>query len=123
MRTKLYLLLYSIELSKRLAGTEIIVNSINPGLFKSGIRRKSLWLLSKIVELLAIPADKAAEKVVFQVSSNEVPENSGKIFNRKKEKRLTLYWNDINVREHLWSVTESLIAKVTIPAKADNTVF
>jgi NAD(P)-dependent dehydrogenase (short-subunit alcohol dehydrogenase family) len=30
MRTKLYLLLYSIELSKRLAGTEIIVNSINP---------------------------------------------------------------------------------------------
>ncbi|SHO52513.1 SDR family NAD(P)-dependent oxidoreductase [Anaerocolumna xylanovorans] len=112
MRTKLYLLLYSIELSKRLAGTGgIIVNSIDPGLFKSGLRRESPWLLGKITDLFAVTADKAAESIVFHTLSNEAAENSGKVFVRRQEKMLIPYWNDSQVRKRLWSVTESLIDK------------
>lgn len=84
MKTKLYLLLYSVELSKRLVGTDIIVNSINPGLFKSGLRRESPWIIGKLVDIFAISADKAAEKVVLQASSKEDQRNSGKIFDVKK---------------------------------------
>ncbi|MBE6035291.1 MAG: SDR family NAD(P)-dependent oxidoreductase [Clostridiales bacterium] len=111
MRTKLYLLLYSIELSKRLAGTGIIVNSINPGLFKSGLRRESPWLLGKITDLFAVTADKAAESIVFHTLSNEAAANSGKVFVKRQEKILISYWNDSQIRKRLWSVTELLIDK------------
>ncbi len=111
MRTKLYLLLYSIELSKRLAGTGIIVNSINPGLFKSGLRRESPWLLGKITDLFAVTADKAAESIVFHNLSNEAAANSGKVFVKRQEKILISYWNDSQIRKRLWSVTELLIDK------------
>jgi retinol dehydrogenase 12 len=109
MLTKLYLLLYSIELSKRLANTDIIVNSIIPGLFKSELGRESPWILGKLMGLFSISADKAAEKIVFLAASREVLENSGKIFIREKEKSLLPYWNEPEVRERLWSITESLI--------------
>lgn len=108
MQTKLYFLLYSIELSKKLADTNIIVNCIIPGLFKSELSRESSWLYSKIYNLLAISADKAAEEIISLAVSNEVKEDSGKIFNKKQEQSLITYWNDTNVRKHLWSVTEAL---------------
>lgn len=120
MRTKLYLLLYSVELSKKLAGTGIIVNSINPGLFKSGLSREGSWLSRKIMALFAISADEAAEKIVFHASSNEVPANSGKIFDGKEEKPLIPYWNDPDVSRHLWSVTESLIDQFKNERAAEN---
>ncbi|EPY2278983.1 SDR family NAD(P)-dependent oxidoreductase [Clostridium sporogenes] len=109
MRTKLYLLLYSLELSKRLADTKIIVNSINPGLFKSGLRRESPWFLGKIMDLFALSADKAAENIIFHASSDEIQTKSGKVFDGKQEKILTSYWNDSIIRERLWSITGVLI--------------
>lgn len=109
MRTKLYLLLYSLELSKRLAGSGIIVNSINPGLFKSELRRESPWILGKMVDLFAVSAEEAAKNIVFHTISNESALNSGKIFDRKQEKILIPYWNDSQVRENLWEVTEVII--------------
>lgn len=109
MRTKLYLLLYSLELSKRLADTGIIVNSINPGLFKSGLRRESPWLLGMITDLFAISADKAAENIVLHASSDKVQAKSGKVFDGKLEKTLTSYWNDYIIRNRLWAITETLI--------------
>jgi retinol dehydrogenase-13 len=111
MRTKLYLLLYSLELSKRLTGTGIIVNSLNPGLFKSGLRRESSWILGKVMDLFAITADKAAESIVFHALSNEVAAYSGKVFDGKQAKTMIPYWNDSKVRERLWATTESEIEK------------
>ncbi|MGC6175849.1 SDR family NAD(P)-dependent oxidoreductase [Lacrimispora sp. 38-1] len=109
MRTKLYLLLYSLELSKKLADTGIIVNSINPGLFKSELRRESPWLLGMITDLFAISADKAAENIVLHASSDKVQAKSGKVFDGKLEKTLTSYWNDYIIRNSLWVITETLI--------------
>jgi len=109
MQTKLYLLLYSLELSKKLDDSGIIVNSINPGLFKSELRRESPWFLGKIMDLFAVSADKAAENIIFHASSDEIQTKSGKVFDGKQEKILTSYWNDYIIRERLWSVTGVLI--------------
>lgn len=109
MQTKLYLLLYSLELSKKLDDSGIIVNSINPGLFKSELRRESPWFLGKIMDLFSVSAEKAAENVIFHASSDEVRIKSGKVFDGKQEKTITSYWNDSIIRERLWSATEVLI--------------
>jgi NAD(P)-dependent dehydrogenase (short-subunit alcohol dehydrogenase family) len=111
MRTKLYLLLYTLELSKKLIDTDIIVNSIVPGLFKSELGREGSWLLRNIMYFIAISADEAAENIVHLTTSNEVRTNSGKIFIKKKEKPLITYWNDTKVRERMWAITESLIVQ------------
>ena len=111
MRTKLYLLLYTLELSKKLIDTDIIVNSIVPGLFRSELSREGSWLLRKMMYLIAISADEAAEKIVRLATSNEIRANSGKIYVKEKEKPIITYWNDTEVRERMWAVTESLIIR------------
>lgn len=108
MRTKLCLLLYSLEFSKRLAGTGIIINSVNPGMFKSGLSREFPWLLRSIMALFSKSTDRAAEEIVFHATSNENQADSGKVYDGKKEKPIAPYWNDTDVTRHLWGITESL---------------
>ncbi len=110
-QTKLCLLLFTIELSRGLAGTDVTVNATDPGpgTFKSNLIREAPRPFVWLQRLMAADADKAAENVVFLAAADELRATTGKLFLGRREKPLITYWRDKAIGERLWSVTQSLV--------------
>ncbi|MFC1726530.1 SDR family NAD(P)-dependent oxidoreductase [candidate division KSB1 bacterium] len=107
-KTKLCLLFASLELSRRDDRDGITLSMIDPGPFKSDLVR-DVPLIGWIKNLFSSTVEKAAENILYHLTSDEAKNINGKVFREKKEKPLTEYWKDKSVSERLWSVTESLI--------------
>jgi NAD(P)-dependent dehydrogenase (short-subunit alcohol dehydrogenase family) len=110
-QTKLCLLFSSLELSRRPESDGIIVTMADPGPFKSNLVR-DIPLVGWVKNLFSAPVDTAAENILFVVTSDEAKKKNGRVFKEKQEYPLTSYWNDTNVSERLWSITESLIKDI-----------
>lgn len=108
-KTKLCLFMFSFELARKLEGTGVASVNANPGAFKSNLVREFPWYVRWIKNLLSISVYKAADNIVFLVSSGNVETKNGLVFNKKKEKVPTPYWSDATIGKRLWSATESLI--------------
>ena len=109
-KTKLCLLFASLELSQRPESDGIAVTMIDPGPFKSDLVR-DVPLMGWFKNLISSSVDKAAENILHHITLDEAKNIDGKVFKEKKEWPLSEYWEDTNVSERLWSVTESLIKK------------
>jgi len=107
-KTKLCLLFATLELSRKLANDGITVTMIDPGPFKSDLVR-DVPLMGWIKNLFSAPVNKAAENILYPISSHNAKNKNGRIFKEKKEWPLSEYWKDESISEQLWSVTESLI--------------
>jgi NAD(P)-dependent dehydrogenase (short-subunit alcohol dehydrogenase family) len=107
--SKLCLLLSSLELSRRLAGSGVALNIIDPGPFKSNLAREMPWPISTLIGLFAKSADQAAEHVLRLATSDDLQGKSGLIFVEKKLKAPMPYWKDQSVCDRLWSATQSII--------------
>jgi len=107
-QTKLYLLMASLEMSRRHESDELKVTLAVPGSFKSNLARDFL-LLGWVKNLFVASVDSAAENILFVVDLVEEQEKSTRIFEKREEKSLTPYWQDTEVRERLWSTTEALL--------------
>ncbi len=112
-RSKLCLLLYSLELSERLSDLKISVNLTDPGpgKFRSNLVKEA-GVFGRLIDIFAKSADQAAETIFFLASSDEVKDITGKVFLGKKARKLAPYWRDKTVRERLFTLTESLLMKV-----------
>lgn len=84
---------------------------IDPGPFKSDLVR-DIPLSGWMKNLFSVPVDKAAENILYHITSDEAMNKNGKVFKEKQKKTLTEYWMDKSVSEGLWSVTESLIKNI-----------
>jgi len=107
-KTKLCLLFASLELSRRQASDGIAVTMIDPGPFKSELVRDKP-LMGWVKNLFSSSVEKAAENILYHITSDKAKNKNGKVFKEKKEWPLTEYWKDANVSNRLWSFTESLI--------------
>ena len=110
-KTKLCLLFASLELSRRHESDSITVTMIDPGPFKSDLVR-DVPLMGWVKNLFSYTVDKAAENILYHITSDEAKNKNGKVFKEKQEKPLIGYWKDTTVRERLWSITESLIKNI-----------
>jgi len=110
-KTKLCLLFAGLELSRRDACDVISVTMIDPGPFKSDLVR-DVPLMGWAKNLFSASADKAADNILYHITSDEQQNKNGKVFKEKQEKPLTEYWQDRSIGEYLWSVTESLIKNI-----------
>jgi len=110
-KTKLCLLFASLELSRRYESDDIIVTMIDPGPFKSDLVR-DVPLMRWVKNLFSSSVDKAAENILYHITSDELKNKNGKVFKEKQEWPLTEYWKDTSISERLWSVTESLIKNI-----------
>jgi hypothetical protein len=84
---------------------------IDPGPFKSDLVR-DIPLIGWFKNLFSSSVDKAAENILYHITSGDAKSKNGKVFKVFKEKQewpLPEYWKDTSVRERLWSLTESLI--------------
>jgi len=107
-KTKLCLLFANLELSRRKESDGITVTMIDPGPFKSDLVR-DVPLMGWIKNSFSASVDKAAENILYHITSDDTTNKNGKVFKEKQEKLLIGYWKDASIGERLWSITESLI--------------
>jgi NAD(P)-dependent dehydrogenase (short-subunit alcohol dehydrogenase family) len=107
-RTKLCHLFSSLELSRREESDGISVTMADPGPFKSNLVRDVPWF-GWVKNLVSASVDTAAENILFVISLGEAERGTGKVFEKRQEKPLTAYWQDTDVSERLWSITQVLL--------------
>ena len=107
--TKLGLILFTNELSKRLAGKPITVNSLHPGIIRSNLMHDMPWFLRTLFKTLSARVEKGAVTPVYLASSPAVEGVSGKFFVNCKEAETTDAAKDQESARKLWDISMSLI--------------
>ncbi|WML47004.1 SDR family oxidoreductase [Neobacillus sp. PS3-34] len=107
--TKLGLILFTKELSKRLTGKPVTVNSLHPGIIRSNLMHDMPWILRTIFKTFSADSKKGAATPVYLATSPEVRGVSGKFFVNCKEADTTAAANDPEAARKLWDISMGLI--------------
>jgi retinol dehydrogenase-12 len=108
--SKLANILFTLELSRRLADTSVTANSLHPGvvatnIFGGGIVGKLIALLGR--RFLLSPTEGAATSV-YLASSQDVAGVTGKYFDKCREATPTSAARDASAAARLWEISERL---------------
>jgi len=110
---KLMVLMFTYELARRLEGTGVTVNALEPGFVATNLGRSSGSLRSailfKMVRPMQINAKKGAETSVYLASSDEVKGVTGKCFAKMHETTTAPISHDQQLQKQLWDKTVELI--------------
>lgn len=110
-RSKLCNILFTRELSRRLAGTGVTANSLHPGVVATGFGNSAGGIVARLmplVRLFAISPEKGAETIVYLASSPEVANVTGEYFVKRKVRAPSAAaQNDASAAE-LWRRSEIL---------------
>lgn len=118
--SKLANILFTLELSRRLAGTGVTANSLHPGLVMTNIFREAGPVERTLIRLLGrwlmlSPAQGAATSV-YLASSPEVAGVTGKYFAKCRELEPAPQAGDAAAAARLWEISEQLTASAAGPA-------
>ncbi|HZZ86673.1 MAG TPA: SDR family oxidoreductase [Anaeromyxobacteraceae bacterium] len=109
--SKLANLLFTYELARRAAGTQVTANALHPGLVATNLGSDDGWLRTKLRNLLRrglVAPEEGARTSVWLASSPEVTGISGRYFQECREARSSPASHDRRAKERLWSVSEGL---------------
>jgi NAD(P)-dependent dehydrogenase (short-subunit alcohol dehydrogenase family) len=101
--SKLGNVLFTNELSRRLEGSGVSVNSLHPGVINTGLQRISYDLGGESVE-------EGARTSVYLATSPEVEGFTGKYYSRMAEKNTSELAQDKALQAKFWKVSEELLA-------------
>jgi len=110
-QAKLAQVLFTYELSRRLEGTGVTVNSLHPGAVATNLWKGSLGpfsFLGNISRLFLISPEKGAEAPVYLTSSSEVEGVTGKYYDRMREKQSSAESHDQAAARKLWDESERM---------------
>ncbi|MHA1983869.1 MAG: SDR family oxidoreductase [Candidatus Hodarchaeales archaeon] len=114
-QAKLADILFTYELARKLAETQVTVNSLHPGAVKTGsiLKDPNVTTFNKIMYRLFSSffksPEKGAETSIYLASSPELSEVTGKYFVNKKEKSTSPLSYNIQNAKKLWEKSEELI--------------
>lgn len=110
-RTKLACLLFTFELARRLEGTGVTVNALDPGLVASSFSESNGvygWFMRRYVSLRGIDVDNGAVTSVYLASSRDVEQISGRYFVDRQPSRCSDAAQDPVAAARLWRLSEDL---------------
>ncbi len=110
-QSKLANVLFSYELARRLEGTGITVNSIHPGVVRTGFGHDTGGMLSAVIHIgspFFMSAKRSAKAIVYLASSPEVATVTGKYFSKSKVGKSSKESYDEEAAKRLWDVSEEL---------------
>jgi NAD(P)-dependent dehydrogenase (short-subunit alcohol dehydrogenase family) len=117
-RSKLALLLFTYELSRRLHGTGITVNALEPGPTATTFGQRGAGPVARtILRFLSSrfgSVEKGAQKSIYLASAPEVETITGKYFVKNVPKRSSARSYDESLQHQLWEVSAKL---VKLPAR------
>lgn len=106
--TKLCLVFATMELARRPDRGGVVVTMVDPGTFKSQLVR-DVTLAGWFKNLLSGPVETAAANLLYHTDAATLATRNGKVFRERKEYPLPDYWQDADVAQRLWSITESML--------------
>jgi retinol dehydrogenase 14 len=110
-QSKLAQVLFTYELSKRLAGTGVMVNCLHPGVVATNWGRHS-WgvtgIFLRIFGFLMLKPSGGADTVVYLASSPDVKDVTGKYFFKRKERKSSDESYNQEEAAKLWEVSLKL---------------
>lgn len=107
--TKLGLVIFAKELSKRLVNSGVTINSLHPGLTNTTLLKDTSFLMRFIFKLLPKGTpEKGAETSIYLASSPEVEHVSGKFFADKKEEATSSGANDEALNRRFYELSLKL---------------
>ncbi|CAK1598951.1 unnamed protein product [Parnassius mnemosyne] len=112
--SKLFLNLMTLELSRRLRGTNIIVNALHPGVTGTNLYRNIKNstvqnLVKKMVNFFNKDPWEASQTSVYLAVSPEVANLSGRYFRDCREKQPSQLSLDLELAKRLWTESERLV--------------
>lgn len=108
-RSKLALLLASLELAERLRGKGVSVNCLHPGLAATEIFRDHPPVLRFLFRVIGKSPERAARSSLLLASSPSVEGVTGKFFIGGRPAALARHAEDPGLRRELWELSETLI--------------
>ncbi len=110
---KMMILMFTYELARRLEGTGVTVNAVQPGFVATNLGKNTGSLGQaisyKLVRVLQTSARKGAETSVYLASSNEVKNVTGKCFRKMQVTETSPASNDREMQKRLWEKTLELL--------------
>jgi NAD(P)-dependent dehydrogenase (short-subunit alcohol dehydrogenase family) len=110
-RTKLMNILFTRELSRRLAGTGVTANCLHPGFVATRFGDASGGLMSlalRVAKKFALTPEEGANTIVYLASSPEVEGVSGKYFHKCKQVLPTAEAQSDADAQRLWDISAEL---------------
>jgi len=111
-QSKLANLLFVYELAKRLEGSGVTVNAVNPGLVHTNICMDSGWLIRTAKRIMdrfsAMTPEEGADTGVWLASSSDVDGVTGRYFQRRHAVRSSRASYDVAAQQRLWHISEEL---------------
>ena len=107
--SKLALILFSYELSKRLQGTGITLNTVHPGVVNTNLGVDRTHPKKGIVRRFFKKPEKGAETSIYLASSPEVEGITGKYFANKKEQKSSDDSYNETLRKKLWNIASKMV--------------
>ncbi|MHB9153535.1 MAG: SDR family oxidoreductase [Spirochaetales bacterium] len=110
--SKLAMLLFTMELAERLAGSRATANALHPGLVDTKIMRLDKWygfFINRYMDWKAISAEEGAKTSIYLSSSEEVEGVTGKYFAACAEKPANLSPRRWALKKPLWDRTSAIV--------------
>ena len=107
-KSKLALLLFTYELSRRLKGKGVTVNAVHPGVVKTNLGRDQSYFAQLFTKIFFKSPEKGAQTSVYLASSQEVQNITGKYFANKAPKKSSEESYNIENAKRLWDISIKL---------------
>ena len=111
-RSKLANVMFTYELSRRLAGRGVTVNAVHPGHVATDIWKTNFGLigplLKRIMGLFALTPEEGADTPIYVASSPDLEGVTGSYFVRREAVESSPLSRDTETARRLWEVSERL---------------
>ena len=116
--TKLATVLFTIELSRRLAGTGVTANALHPGLVASQFSDGNGvygWFMRRFMSLRGIGVDEGAETSIFLATAPQLELVSGEYFVKRQAVPYSTAALDALASARLWQLSEGWVDRPALP--------
>jgi retinol dehydrogenase 14 len=113
--SKLALVMFTYELARRLSGTGVTVNAVDPGFVRGtnigGTLPLGYQIIGMIMRPFMSPVRKGADTMVWAASDPSLEQTTGQYFKRRRAIATQSLTHDENLARRLWNTTEALIGQ------------
>ncbi len=106
--SKLALMLFTYELSRRLEGTNVIVNALHPGVVNTNLSREHSAFSRGFAKLFFKKPQKGAETSIYLASSPDVEGITGKYWVKKQQKNSSEESYNEEYAKRLWEISAEM---------------
>lgn len=110
-QSKLFNILFTRELAKRIAEKNITVNCLHPGGVATNIWPEKFWwerAISKMIRLFLITEEEGARTSIWLSSNEAGGKQTGKYFYKCKEDKTSKLASNTKAAEKLWTLSEQM---------------